>query len=64
MGGTNLVFSHSSSVEAGSNSSTVALREVGGDKKGTPCLGYNWDTLYLGDKSTETWPPGLGESRS
>jgi hypothetical protein len=26
-------------VEAGSNSSTVALRVVGGDEKGTQCLG-------------------------
>jgi hypothetical protein len=27
-----------SSVEAGSNTSTVALRVVGGDEKGTQCL--------------------------
>jgi hypothetical protein len=26
-------------VEAGSNTSTVALRVVGGDEKGTQCLG-------------------------
>jgi hypothetical protein len=26
-------------VEAGSNTSTVALRDVGGDEKGTQCLG-------------------------
>jgi hypothetical protein len=33
----------SSRVEAGSNTSTVALRDVGGDEKGTQCLG-----TYLG----------------
>jgi hypothetical protein len=27
-------------VEVGSNTSTVALREVGGDKKGTQYVGY------------------------
>jgi hypothetical protein len=27
--------------EAGSNTSTVALRVVGGSVKGTQCLGYN-----------------------
>jgi hypothetical protein len=31
--------SDSSRVEAGSNTSTVDLRVVGGDKKGTKCLG-------------------------
>jgi hypothetical protein len=36
-------------VEAGLNTSTVALRVVGGDEKGTQCLGYNWATLFLGD---------------
>jgi hypothetical protein len=36
--------------KAGSNTSTVALRDVGGDKNGTPCPGgYNWATLFLGD---------------
>jgi hypothetical protein len=30
---------HKSRVEAGSNTSTVALRVVGGDEKGTHCLG-------------------------
>jgi hypothetical protein len=36
-------------MEAGSNTSTVALREVGGDEKGTQCLGHNWAILFLGD---------------
>jgi hypothetical protein len=64
-------------VEAGSNTSTVtlpvvgkvksqnstaALRVVGGDEKGTPCLG-NLATLFLGDINTGTWPSKLGESR-
>jgi hypothetical protein len=49
-------------VEAGSNSSTVALRIVGGDEKGTQCLGYNWATLFLGDINRGTWPSRLGES--
>jgi hypothetical protein len=30
---------HESCVEAGSNTSTVALRVVGGSEKGTQCLG-------------------------
>jgi hypothetical protein len=33
------VQSLKSHVEAGSNTSTVALRDVGGDEKGTQCLG-------------------------
>jgi hypothetical protein len=36
-------------VEAGYNTSTVALRIVRDDKKGTQCRGYNWATLLLGD---------------
>jgi hypothetical protein len=41
---------NSSRVEAGSNTSTVALRVVGGSEKGTQCLEvYNWATLFLGD---------------
>jgi hypothetical protein len=32
-------FVSSSRVEAGSNTSTVAVRVVGGDEKGTQCLG-------------------------
>jgi hypothetical protein len=42
-------------VEEGPNTSTVALRIIGGDEKGTQFLGYNWVTLPLGDR--------LGESR-
>jgi hypothetical protein len=38
--------------EAGSNTSTVALRAVGGDETRTQCLGYNWATLYGGDINT------------
>jgi hypothetical protein len=38
--------------EAGSNTSTVALRDVGSDEKGTQCRGgggcYKWATLFLG----------------
>jgi hypothetical protein len=39
-----------SRVEAGFNTSSVALRVVGGDGKGTQCLRYNWANLFLGDK--------------
>jgi hypothetical protein len=48
----------------GSNISTVALRVVGGDEKGTQCLGYNWATLFLGDINTGTWPSGWGSLES
>jgi hypothetical protein len=34
---------------------TVALRVVGGDEKGTQCMGCNWATLFLGDINTRTW---------
>jgi hypothetical protein len=50
-------------VEAGSNTSTVALRVVGGDKKGTHYLEYNGAMLFLGDINTGTWPSRLGDSR-
>jgi hypothetical protein len=40
-------------VEAGSNTSTVALRVVGGDKKGTQCLG-----VYLGHLLPEGYKYG------
>jgi hypothetical protein len=40
-------------VEAGSNTSTVALRVVGGDEKGTQ---------FLGDINTGTWPSRFGKS--
>jgi hypothetical protein len=41
-------------VDAGSNTSTVALRIAGGDEKGT---------LFLKNINTGTWPSRLGESR-
>jgi hypothetical protein len=40
------VRARESRVKAGSNTSTVALRVVGGDEKGTQC--YNWATLFSG----------------
>jgi hypothetical protein len=43
---TTLVYS---GVEAGSNTSTVPLRVVGGDENRTQCLGCNLATLFLGD---------------
>jgi hypothetical protein len=49
-----LVAEAESSVEAGLNTYTAALRVVGGDKKGT---------RYLGDMNTGTWPSRLWESR-
>jgi hypothetical protein len=47
-------------VEAGSNTSTVALRVVGGDEKGTRAWGYNWATMFLGDFIRGPDPPGWG----
>jgi hypothetical protein len=38
-----------SHVEAGSNTSTVALRVVEGDEKGTRSWGRKWTNLSLGD---------------
>jgi hypothetical protein len=49
------------SIEAGSNTSTVVLRVVWGDEKGTQCPGYSWATLFPGDVNTGTWPSRLGE---
>jgi hypothetical protein len=49
-------------VEVGSNTSTVALRVVGGDEKGTSAWGYNWATLFLVDINRGTWPSRLWES--
>jgi hypothetical protein len=46
-----------------SNTSTVALRVLAGDERGTQCLAYNWATLLLGDLNTGTWASRLGESR-
>jgi hypothetical protein len=51
-------------VEAGSNTSTVALRVVGGDEKGTQCLGYNWTTQFLGIQIRGPGPPGWGSLES
>jgi hypothetical protein len=48
-------------VEAGYNTSTVALRVIEGDEKGTRCLGVNWATLSLGDINTGTWDSKLRE---
>jgi hypothetical protein len=50
-------------VEAGSNTSIVALRVVGGDEKEPSTWGYNWVTLFLEDINKGTWPFRLGESR-
>jgi hypothetical protein len=50
-------------VEAGSNTSTVALRVVGDDEKEPSAWGYNRANHFLGDTNTETWPSRLGESR-
>jgi hypothetical protein len=47
-----------SRVEAGSNTSTIDLRVVGGDEKGTQCLGYDWATLFLRHINTGPGPPG------
>jgi hypothetical protein len=43
--------------EGGVSTSTVALRVVGGDEKGTQYLGA---TLFLGDINTGTWSSKLG----
>jgi hypothetical protein len=51
------------SVEAGSNTSIVALQVVRGDENGTQCLRYNWVTLFMGDINTRTSPSRLGEPR-
>jgi hypothetical protein len=50
-------------VEAGSNSSPLALRVVGDDEKDPSAWGYNWATLFLGHINTGTWPSRLGEPR-
>jgi hypothetical protein len=49
-----VVQSRMSRVEAGLNTSTVALRVVGGNGKGTQ---------FLGDINTGTWPSRFWESR-
>jgi hypothetical protein len=50
-------------VEACSNNSTVALRDVGGDEKESSASEYNWITMFLGDINTGTWLSGLGVGR-
>jgi hypothetical protein len=43
-------------VEAGWNTSTVALRVVGGDEKGTQCLGHPVPGGYkIGDLALQVW---------
>jgi hypothetical protein len=56
-----LVVAVISRVEAGSNTSTVALRVVEGDEKGTRFWGYHWVILILGYINTGTWPTRMGE---
>jgi hypothetical protein len=43
------LFKLSSHVEAGLNTSTVALRVVGGEEKGTQCLGVKLDHPICGE---------------
>jgi hypothetical protein len=50
-------------MQAGSNTSTVVLRVVGGDEKEPGAWGYNWAILFLGDTNTGTGRSRLGESR-
>jgi hypothetical protein len=47
-------------MEAGSNTSTIALRVVEDDGKGTRCQGYKWATLSLEDIDVDTWSSRLG----
>jgi hypothetical protein len=42
-----------SRVEVGSNTSTVALRVVGGHKMELSAWDYNWATLFLGDTNRD-----------
>jgi hypothetical protein len=49
-------------MEAGSNTSTVTLRVVGGDEK-VSAWEYTWATLFLGDLSTGTRPSRHSESQ-
>jgi hypothetical protein len=51
---TDHVLLSESRLEAGSNTSAIALRVIGGDEKATQCLGYNQATLFLGDVNTDT----------
>jgi hypothetical protein len=50
-------------MQAGWNTSTVALRAVRGYEKATQCPGrYNWATLFMGDLNTGAWRSRLGVS--
>jgi hypothetical protein len=49
-------------MEAGSNTSTVDLRVVGGDEKETSARGYNWATLFLRDINKGAWISRFGVS--
>jgi hypothetical protein len=51
-------------VEAGLNTSTVALRVVGGDEKETSARGYNWATLLLRDTKYGDLALQVGDSRT
>jgi hypothetical protein len=55
------VYTITPRVEAGSNSSTVALWVVGGDEKEPSAWWYNWATLFLGVINTGTWLSRLGK---
>jgi hypothetical protein len=46
----------------GRNTSTVALRVVEGDEKGTRAWVYNLATLLLGETNTGTWSLQVGDS--
>jgi hypothetical protein len=50
-------------MEMGSNTSTVALWVVGGEKREPSTWGYNWAPLYWGDINTGSWLSRLVESR-
>jgi hypothetical protein len=50
-------------MEVDSNTSTVALRVVGGDERESSALGCNRATLFLVVINTGTWPSWLEESR-
>jgi hypothetical protein len=43
---------------AGSNTSTMALRVVGGEEKESNAWEFNWAILFLGDINTGPGPPG------
>jgi hypothetical protein len=57
------IFNLTSRVEAGQNTSTVALRVVRGDKKGTQCPGVYLDHPVPGGYKYGTWPSRLGKSQ-